>query len=206
MRSNLSVALLFISTFVCAQVKVQSVAGANLPKNIKYQGKLVQAMQYQDKTGTFLSLTTQTGAQSQKGDDEFKQAHLYAYVYQLKANAAPLLLWQLHDLVTDCNLDMVADFVPGSFAITDLDKNGTAEVWVTYRLGCRGDVSPSELKIIAHEGKTKYAMRGIGKITVGKQAQHDGGVITSNDFTKAPVVFKQYAGKLWNKYLLEVMK
>ncbi|WP_374951860.1 M949_RS01915 family surface polysaccharide biosynthesis protein [Mucilaginibacter sp.] len=74
------------------------------------------------------------------------------------------MVWQLHGMVTDCKIDMVANFVPGSITITDLDKNWKSEVWVAYRLRCRGDVSPNELKIIMHEGATKYAQRGIGKL------------------------------------------
>jgi hypothetical protein len=202
MRTLLLILCLCMSTFVMAQVKTQTIANSALPKGIKYEGKPVQVTKYQDKTGTYLAFTTQTGEQPQKGDDDFKQAHLYGYVYQLNANKVPALLWQLHDWVTDCNLDMIAAFVPGSLHITDLDKNGKAEVWMIYRLVCRGDISPSDLKIIMHEGTSKYARRGVGKIKAGNKVQQDGGEITSDDFKKAPVSFKQYADKLWNKYLL----
>ncbi|WP_158827421.1 M949_RS01915 family surface polysaccharide biosynthesis protein [Mucilaginibacter lacusdianchii] len=188
------------------QIKTQPVNKAALPKTIRYQGKPVQAVQYQDNTGTYLALITQTGSQPQKGDAEFKQAHLYGYVYQLNSGGTPTLLWQLHDMVTDCNLDMVAEFVHGSFSVTDLDKNGKAEVWVSYRLACKGDVSPSDLKIIMHEGTTKYAMRGVGKIKLGHGIPDDGGVINSNEFKKGPAVFAQYAGKLWDKYVVERMQ
>ena len=205
MRTILTVALILTSAWVMGQIKVQPVPGKNLPKGVSYKGKPVQAVKFQDNAGNYLALTTQTGEQAQKGNDGFNEAHLYGYLYQLKNGGAPALLWQLHDMVTDCNLDMVAEFIPGSLAVTDLDKNGKAEVWVAYRLSCRGDISPSDLKIIMHEGTTKYAQRGIGKIKVGKSVQHDGGEITSNDFKNAPVSFKQYAGKLWNKYVLETM-
>ncbi|WP_374950172.1 M949_RS01915 family surface polysaccharide biosynthesis protein [Mucilaginibacter sp.] len=205
MRTIFSVILLLINAWANAQIKMQPLASVNLPKNLRFQGRPVQSIKYQDNTGSYLALTTQTGEQPQKGDDDFKQAHLYGYVYQLKDGVTPVLLWQLHDMVTECNLDMVANFIPASLSITDLDKNGKAEVWVAYRLSCRGDISPSELKIIMHEGTTKYAKRGIGKIMAGKAIQHDGGVITSDEFKKAPVSFKIYAGKLWDKYVLETM-
>lgn len=194
-----------ISTIAFGQVKTQVINKSALPKTIRYLGKPVQTIKYQDNTGTYLALTTQTGEQPQKGDDEFKQAHLYAYVYQMNASGTPTLLWQLHDMVTDCNLDIVAGFVPGSLTITDLDKNGKAEVWVAYRLSCKGDVSPNDLKIIMHEGTTKYAKRGVGKIKVGGKLQPDGGEITSDDFKKAPVLFKQQADQLWKKYVLETI-
>lgn len=206
MRIVLFIICSFISSRAAAQIKTQVMAATAVPGNIRYQGKPAQVMQYQDQTGTYLAFTTQTGAKPQKGDDEFKQAHLYAYVYQLKGNAAPVLLWQLHDMVTECNLDMVAGFIPNALTVTDLDKNGKAEVWVAYRLSCRGDVSPSELKIIMHQGSTKYAMRGIGRLKTGNTIQHDGGVIYSSDFTSGPVAFRQYAGRLWDRYVMEVIK
>jgi hypothetical protein len=204
MRTLLLSLSICISTIAFGQVKTQVIKSA-LPKTIRYLGKPVQTIKYQDNTGTYLALTTKTGEQPQKGDDEFKQAHLYAYVYQMNTSGTPTLLWQLQDMVTDCNLDIVADFVPGSLTITDLDKNGKAEVWVAYRLSCKGDVSPNDLKIIMHEGTTKYAKRGVGKIKVGGKLQPDGGEITSDEFKKAPVLFKQQADQLWKKYVLEAI-
>ena len=200
----LSLAFLLVSSFVNGQIKTQPIAKNALPKNIRYQGKPIQALKFQDNTGTYISLTTATGEQAQKGDDEFRQAHLYAYLYQLKANSQTSVVWQLHDFIDECDLDIVAEFVPGSFSVTDLDKDGKAEVWVAYRLACNGDISPSELKLVMHQGTTKYAKHGIGKIKIGNAIQPDGGEVMSDDFKKAPIAFKQYAGKLWSKYLLEV--
>jgi hypothetical protein len=205
MRTFLFIACLFAGFSVSGQIKTQVVSKTALPKNIIYQGKPVQAVQFQDGSGAYIALTTQTGTQPQKGDDEFKQAHLYGYVFQLKGGTPPTVLWQLHDMVTECNLDMVANFIPGSLTVTDLDKNGKAEVWVAYRLSCRGDVSPSELKIIMHEGTRKYAIRGEGRLKVGKVLQPGGGVSASDDFKNATVPFTQYARGLWNKYVIETM-
>ena len=196
--------LLCISPVVNGQIKSQPIAKSALPKSILYQGKLAKAIKFQDNTGTYIALTTATGEQPQKGDDEFRQAQLYGYLYQVKADGQSTRIWQLHDLMSDCNLDLLAEFVPGSLSITDLDKDGIAEVWIAYRLACNGDISPSELKVVMHEGTTKYAKRGVGKIKIGNAIQPDGGEITSDEFKKAPVSFKQYASKLWNKYVMEV--
>ena len=195
--------LLCLNSVVYGQIKTQAVLTTALPDNIRYKGKPLQATRFQDNTGVYLALTTQTGEQPQKGDDEFRQAHLYTYLYKLNGTATPIIKWQLHDLVSDCNLDIVANFVPAVFKITDLNKNGNAEVWVAYRLGCMGDISPSEFKIIMFEGVTKYAIRGIGRLTFSKTGEHDGGTISSDDFKAAPATFKQYAHKLWNKYVQE---
>ncbi|WP_420153217.1 M949_RS01915 family surface polysaccharide biosynthesis protein [Siphonobacter sp.] len=182
-----------IQAVVWGQVQSKVVAPTALPSGLLYKGKPLQALQFQDQTGNYVALTTETTTLED-------QAHLAAYVYTSNGS----MLWQLRDGISDCPLDRVAVFVPGSFKVTDLDKNGKAEVWVAYRIGCRGDVSPSELKIIMHEGTTKYAMRGMGKLKVGHAVQPDGGTITSNGFRKS--TFERYAEQLWKAYLVEVME
>jgi hypothetical protein len=57
-----------------------------------------------------------------------------------------------------------------------------------------------------HEGTKKYAIRGEGRLKIGKALQPDGGVITSDDFKKGPVPFLQYARGMWNKYVIETMQ
>lgn len=182
-----------IQSIVWGQVQSKVVTFTALPAGLVYKGKPLQALQFQDQTGDYVALTTETTTLED-------QAHLAAYVYTSNGS----MLWQLRDGISDCPLDRVAAFVPGSFKVTDLNKNGKAEVWVAYRIGCRGDVSPSELKIIMHEGTTKYAMRGMGKLKVGNAIQPDGGTITSNGFRKS--TFERYAEQLWKAYLVEVME
>ena len=46
---------------------------------------------------------------------------------------------------------------PDSVKITDLDGDGLAEVWLAYEMWCKGDVSPSKLKVIMYEGSRKHA-------------------------------------------------
>ena len=203
MRNLLILFYLLLALATKGQVKTQIVDHSSLSKTFTFKGKAVHAQRFQDKTGAYLSILTQTGAIPQKADDEFMQAHLYAYVYKPKAGSAPLLLWQVHDMITDCNLDLAANFIAGAYRITDLDRDGKAEVWLGYRLTCRGDVSPGVFKIIMYEGKTKYAMRGVGKIKIGSHLQPDGGEIESNDFSKGPTVFNQYASKLWREFVVE---
>ena len=50
------------------------------------------------------------------------------------------VVWQINDLVEDCPLDLEIEFLPGALRITDLDGDGLNEIWVVYRLGCRGVV------------------------------------------------------------------
>jgi hypothetical protein len=201
---TLSTIFLLVHSNLNAQIKSRSVVKSTLPKIVAFKGKVNQAIQFQDNTGSYLTFNTQTGEQPQKGDDQFKQAHLYAYLYQNKGNGLYTPIWQLHDFIANCDLDIKAQIIPGSLTVTDLNKNGKAEVWIAYRLSCSGDISPSELKVVMQEQKLKFLKHGIGKIKIGKAHQPDGGEVISDQFKKAPISFKQYADKLWNKYLVEI--
>jgi hypothetical protein len=189
-----------------AQVKVRPLAPTAIPATLRHVGKVVQALRYTDRTGTYCVLATETGPAPAANPDDGQRADLYAYHYQMPTTGAPTLSWQVHDFVPDCPLDLEAQFLPGSLSATDLDQNGTAEVWVVYRTTCRGDVSPSTQKIIMREGAKKYAVRGNSRIQVGAK-QFDGGDYKLDAaWQTAPAAFRQHAVKLWQRYMSEQLK
>ena len=195
--------LLLLPLSVPAQVKVAPPARSAVPAKLQHAGKVVQALRYTDRTGTYCVLATETGPVPAANPDNGQRADVYAYQYQLPMAGAPTRSWQVHDFVPDCPLDLEAQFLPGSLAVTDLDQNGTAEVWVVYRTTCRGDVSPSTQKIIMREGTKKYAVRGNSRIQVGAK-QYDGGDYKLDAaFQAAPAAFRQQAVKLWQRYVGE---
>ena len=189
-----------------AQVKVSALARTAIPANLKYTGKVKQALRYTDRTGTYCVLATETGLVPAANPNDGQQADLYAYQYQMPATGAPTLSWQVHDFVPDCPLDLEAQFLPGSLAVTDLDQNGTAEVWMVYRTNCRGDVSPSTQKIIMREGAKKYAVRGNSRIQVGPRMYDGGDYKLDAAFQAAPAAFRQHAIKLWQRYMGETLE
>jgi hypothetical protein len=185
-----------------AQLRVSPLASSAVPATFKRTGRVVQALRYTDRTGTYTVLATQSGpvpdptAQASDG----QRADLYAYQYPASGSTPT---WQLHDFVADCPLDIAAEFLPKSLTVTDLDQDGTAEVWLVYRTTCRGDVSPSTQKIIMHEGAQKYAVRGTSRIAIGN-GQHDGGTyVLDAAWRAAPVAFRQYAAQLWQQHRAE---
>ena len=197
--SSLLPALLLLSFSVQAQLRVSPLAPSAVPAALKRSGRLVQALRYTDRTGTYTVLATQSGpapdpaAQSSDGQRD----DLYAYQYPATGTAPS---WQVHDFVNDCPLDLEAQFVPKTLTVTDLDQNGTAEVWLMYRTTCRGDVSPSTQKIIMYEGQRKHAVRGTNRIAIGN-GQYDGGTYTLDAAWKAaPAAFRQHAAQLWQQH------
>ncbi|UOR06440.1 hypothetical protein MUN82_04930 [Hymenobacter aerilatus] len=192
----------FVTASAHGQVQVKPLAPAAVPATLKRTGRVVQALRYTDRTGTYTVLATQTGARpdpAAKDTDDAQRADLYAYHYS--ASGAPT--WQVHDFVEECPLDIGAEFRPKGLTVTDLDQDGTAEIWLVYRTVCRGDVSPSTQKIILYEGSRKYAVRGTSRIALGG-GQFDGGTYTFDAAWKtAPAAFRQHAEQLWKQHLTE---
>jgi hypothetical protein len=185
-----------------AQLRVSPLAPAAVPSTLKHAGRVVQALRYTDRTGTYTVLATQSGPTADpaaKDTDDAQRADLYAYQYPA---AGSMPNWQVHDFVGDCPLDLQARFRPKGLTVTDLNQDGTAEVWLVYRTVCRGDVSPSTQKIIMYEGTRKYAVRGTSRLNVGGQS--DGGSYTFDAALQAaPIAFRQHAAQLWKQHLTE---
>jgi hypothetical protein len=194
--------LLFAGETAMAQISVIKLNKKSIPASVKYKGDIVNSVRFMDSEGEHLMITTETGITDTKGDSESgngRDAALYAYQYTVKANNNLQLNWQMVDFVKDCQVDLEAIYIPGTFAVTDLDKNGKAEVWLMYKTLCAGDVSPGEMKIIMHEGGNKYAIRGQNKVKVGP-GDYDGGKFTFDDaFKTGPESFRKYAQELWKK-------
>lgn len=196
--------LLATTQGVSAQIKTVALDKKSIPKSIVYKGHIINAVQYTDSEGEHLMITTETGNIQDKGDETngFLKADLYAYNYLIKGNQQTLT-WQMHDFTITCPVDTKAQYIPNTFAVTDLNKDGKAEVWLMYLTACRGDVSPASMKIIMHEGVKKYAVRGSNRVKITDKDYGGGEYTLDEAFKTGPVIFKQYALALWKKNLME---
>lgn len=183
-----------------------------LPKEIRFKGKIVAGARWLDRDGENLLLLCETGAfksliPPNSKENPYKEggqaAALHAYHY-IRRHQQYTLLWKLSDSVKLCPFDLVAAFLPGSLAITDLDGNGIAESTFLYKLGCRSDVSPVQLKLIMHQGKAKYAIRGKTMVPTTVPEQKLGGQKAIDPaFGRAPKVFLDHALQQWNAFVAE---
>jgi hypothetical protein len=203
MRVVILILILFCNV-AYGQIKVTKLSKAAIPKFVPYTGRLINAVSYADKEGSHLVLTTETGERQVGGVDDgsYREADLYAYQYNLTGTKYELK-WKVHDFIKECPVDITANYVPGTFAVTDLNKDGKAEVWLMYRTVCKGDVSPSDMKIIMYEGVKKYAVRGVTKIKVSNTAYTGGTYAFDTAFKGAAKVYRDYATNLWKKNVYE---
>lgn len=181
---------------------------AQVPKALKYKGNFKDGFRWKDKTGEYIILTSETGVyfnEKFQHENDGSDAEIFAHCYSLENNQQ---IWKVNDFIKDCMVDIDAAFKKNTLSVTDLDKNGTAEVWMMYELACKGDVSPSDLKVIMYEGNQKFAMRGESKIQTGMENHgkpvFEGGTYTFDKaFKEGPKVFREYAEKLWKKNMEE---
>lgn len=179
-----------------------------LPKEIAYNGKFHLAVQWEDSLGSNIVVLSATGVFEKNTKTENYRgldAQIFAYHY-VKTDNHFRKMWRIYDFISDCPVDLGAEFIPNSFQVTDLDNDGIAEIWVVYKKVCHGDVSPWDLKIIMYEGKEKYAIRGQTKVFVGTNEngknQYGGGEYTYDpSFANGPDVFLTFARKKWNKII-----
>jgi hypothetical protein len=204
----MKIIILFLSVILSqtcfAQFKLKRLDKSSIPKTIQYTGKFVEGVRWADSTGDNIVLLTRTdNSQSKKAQDEgFREGALYAYHYKVSGDSGKLT-WKVYDFIKDCIVDMIINYVDKSFAVTDLDKDGKAEVWIMYKASCQGDVSPVPMKIIMYEGNKKFALRGTTRVRVS-ETDYIGGAFTFDEaFKNGPIAFKQYAEKLWKEHKME---
>jgi hypothetical protein len=202
MRIRLFLLFFLLSNFSQAQVKTKKIDKTKVPTTIQYTGSLKEAVTWIDNTGTHYVVTAEIGPVASKLEPDSQDAALYAYHYLLVADTLQLI-WKVSDFIKSCPVDIKASFVKNTFTVTDLNNDKQSEVWLMYQTACRGDVSPSSMKIVMYEGSQKYAARGTTKVQVAEKEYEGGSYTFDAAFNNAPEVFKSYAKGLWKKNILE---
>lgn len=124
---------------------------------LRVPGVVRDAVRFRDGDAELMLVLSETGRYV---DDDASHARLYATALVRNRLGEWQERWQIRDHVLDCPVDLVLRYTDPAFRLSDADRDGQTEVWVSYRLACRGDVSPSTLKLIGYEGTQKLALRG----------------------------------------------
>lgn len=108
--------------------------------------------------------------------------------------------WSLMDY-SDCpEMDIAGDFLYKYVTVTDLDKNGHAEVTLPYHMFCGTGVDPHSLKVIMRDGDNKYAVRGESLIKEPSGLSF-GGDRTFDKVLNTPekAAYKQHLDRVWKR-------
>ena len=198
-----SIIFVLFGHIAVAQLNVVPLTKADIPASIHYTGHIISAVKFIDAEGEHIVITTETGEVKTKAkDSDGRDADLYAYCYKTDSGT-PTVAWQVHDFIKDCGEDILANYVPNTFAVTDLNNDGKAEVWLMYKVTCQGDVSPPTMKIIMYSGSKKYAARGTAKTQISDKDYMGGKYVFDDAFKTGPEAFRKYADALWQKNLMK---
>ncbi len=173
------------------------ISKSQCPKEIVYHGQLDSIFKWTDKTGEYIAIQTSTGIQNDKIDNT-GSGDLYTYCFKFDAVKKQYVrIWHLHDFINNCPTDIEVEFLPNTFQITDLNKNQVPEIWTMYKTACRGDVSPSEMKIICYEGMKKMAMRGRNRVKISAREFDGGEYVMDKAFQTSHTEIIKHARNLW---------
>jgi hypothetical protein len=143
-------------------ISPHSITQSEIPPGVSFNGDLYNTYSWYDKNGrNILVLSTRSYSVTDKefGGEE-KTKELMAKLFVKRPGSTPELLWNLYDVQKKCLFDLTLDLVT-SPDICDSDNNGVKEVYILYKTSCRSDAYPSDMKLIGHEGKQKFALRGL---------------------------------------------
>lgn len=171
------------------------------------EGIPVKALRFADRDGEHTVLYTITKEKQSKAGSEdgdiCRSQDLNVYRYT-KENGTWKRKWRIYDFVQDCPYGLTLGYVPPMLQVTDLDGNGSAEIWSGYVTHCSSDVSPIPMKLIMYEKGVKYAVRGKSRCRISDN-QYEGGSFTPDKaFKKGPKVFLNYAVTLFTENIMPI--
>ncbi|GAB3508146.1 M949_RS01915 family surface polysaccharide biosynthesis protein [Emticicia fontis] len=177
----------------CQSIAVQNIPVETLTKFNILGVEVIKKVQFKDKNGlNYLIATTEENTK-----DDYTTKKLWVEHFLEDGSKTPKLLREITDFERDCPVDNQLSLITDSFTIADLDKNGYAEIIFLYKTGCKGDVSPSGLKLMILENGNKAAIRGSMIIKEFKTPRE---MAPDAAFKKLPKVIKDKAYALWSKF------
>ena len=170
----LSIVIFIISLSALGQfneIKTTKIGIEQLPDSIKIEGKLIEALTWNDNNGKNYFISYQIGPTTKIFKEHVNEItkHIFAEQYILNDKKIELL-WNF-SLRRTCGMTLLLEFLPNSTYVTDLDNNGITETVFVYKTANRSDVSSADIELIMHENKNKYALKGKTFISYSKIEQ-----------------------------------
>lgn len=107
--------------------------------------------------------------------------------------------WQ-HSGEVECDgVDIEAHFYPETFSVTDLDRNGTAELTFAYYRFCGGGIDPRDVTVVLKEGGSAYVLEGQSLVKVGDDPAFGGEFEMEAALAKAPIWLQKKVLTTWEQ-------
>lgn len=182
--------------------KAQEFQLSSMPDGIKFKGdEFYHALKWEDKTGkNVLVLSTKFNYKTNSGYN----SDLFAELFVKNGNSYNLV-WTITDYARNCDEiidDEYVQFGYGAPEVTDLNNDGYAEVWVSYRAHC-GFSDKRTAKVIMYENDKKFAARGVYRhetlVSETEQYISKEEINFDDAFKHAPENFREQVKAMWKR-------
>lgn len=179
-----------------APIVMKTIAKGDIPKDIKFPGKLDKAVGWTDKNGANVVVFSTLAAAGKKNGEHFESAYLNVEHVAYPGGTFKSLR-SVKDKEETCDADLMAEFRDKALTVTDLDNDGFGEITFAYALRCTSDVSPATLKLLMLENGEKYILRGQSRVDTGPE-KVGGAFKVDPSFNAGPPAFLEHAKKQWS--------
>jgi len=184
-----------------------------VPASAHYEGNFFQGFAWQDKLGDnilLLSIASERPADQENAQKPAcalgcSQKHLFAYQF-LRADTGYYQYWKQRDGFGDCPYALYATYDIGSPDVTDLDADGIAETWYTYKLGCFEEEGAYIYKLMMHEGQQKYQAKGHTTLILPNGNRLENSVYWDKSWADLGDSINDYADDLWQSNVMQDMR
>lgn len=183
-----------LALHVNAQFNKQNVPQNDLPKEISFEGELCQAVLLEAYADSFMVVCSTKkivrNAYSQSAD-------LVIACY-LKQSNGYTLYWRIIEYLDLCDAELLVNPFAEATEATDLNYDGSPEIWIVYQFGCKHPSDGVMQKLIVYERTKKMSLKGLTGQKVTKTAdpllQFDAALKGSEGS------FRKYASEKWLRF------
>ncbi|KAB5623342.1 M949_RS01915 family surface polysaccharide biosynthesis protein [Pseudomonas parafulva] len=162
----------------------------------------LKSVHFHDREGEGLLVLSRVDGQATDADSEQEvdkvvlKATLYGRASESEAFKPR---WQIDQETTCPGLDLDVDFYTDVSDVTDLNKDGVAEVTVASHAFCGGGIDPHDISIEMREGEAIYSISGQSQISPAGEEPIGGEREDSASLKSAPQVLREHMDAVWQQ-------
>ncbi|MFV3379224.1 MULTISPECIES: M949_RS01915 family surface polysaccharide biosynthesis protein [Pseudomonas] len=162
----------------------------------------IKSVHFRDRDGEGLLVLSRADGQATDAEteQEVDKVVLKATLYGRSADGdAFKSRWQIEQETSCPGLDLDVDFYTDVSDVSDLNKDGVAELTVASHAFCGGGIDPHDIAIEMREGQAVYSITGQSLITPAGEEPVGGEREDSASLKNAPQVLRDHMDAVWQQ-------
>ncbi|WP_322366842.1 M949_RS01915 family surface polysaccharide biosynthesis protein [Pseudomonas sp. Teo4] len=162
----------------------------------------IKSVHFRDRDGEGLLVLSRVDGQATdpETEQEVDKVQLKATLYGRAAEKEAFKpRWQIEQETSCPGLDLDVDFYTDVSDVSDLNKDGIAEVTVASHAFCGGGIDPHDIAIELREGQASYTITGQSLITPAGEEPIGGEREDSASLKNAPQVLREHMDAVWQQ-------